>query len=137
MFSSNKSETPKSLSETAVANRFNKGTIVTGDISTETDLRIEGIINGEINAVGKVVIGQTGEVKGNIRAGECAVEGKLFGNVYAKNLLIIKSTAKIEGDLIYKKLVVEEGALIKGSLIVDESNSASIEREMVRLDVAK
>ena len=48
MFSSNKSETPKSLSETAVANRFNKGTIVTGDISTETDLRIEGIINGEM-----------------------------------------------------------------------------------------
>ena len=87
--------------------------------------------------MGKVVIGQTGEVKGNIRAGECAVEGKLFGNVYAKNLLIIKSTAKIEGDLIYKKLVVEEGALIKGSLIVDDSNSASIEREKVRLDVAK
>ena len=61
----------------------------------------------------------------------------MFGNVYAKNLLIIKSTAKIEGDLIYKKLVVEEGALIKGSLIVDDSNSASIEREKVRLDVAK
>ena len=137
MFSSNKSETPKSLSETAVANRFNKGTIVTGDISTETDLRIEGVINGEVNAVGKVVIGQTGEVKGNIRAGECTIEGKLNGNVYAKNLLVIKSTAKIEGDLIYKKLVVEEGALIKGSLIVDESTNGGIEKEKVKMDVAK
>lgn len=136
MFLSNKNEAPKSLSDTAVANRFNKGTTVTGDIRTETDLRIEGIIKGEVTAVGKVVIGQTGEVYGNINAGGCTVEGKLIGNVYAKSLLIIKSTAKIEGDLIYKKLVVEEGALIKGSLIIDETNQ-NIEKERVKLDVAK
>lgn len=135
MFSSQKNEIPKTIADTAVANRLNRGTILTGDIRTETDLRIEGVVKGEIHANGKVVVGQTGEIVGNIYAGECTVEGKLQGNVYAKTLLIIKGSAKIEGDLIYKKLVVEEGALIKGSLIVDENISK--EKEPIKLDVAK
>lgn len=108
---------PKSNLETMVANKINEGTIISGDISAQTDIRIDGKINGNITCSSKVVIGVSAQVSGNIKCNDLTIEGKIKGNLEVNGILFFRTTAAFEGDVKYKKIVVEEGAAINGSLI--------------------
>ena len=98
------------------ANRINNGTTITGDISAQTDLRIDGKIAGNIQCASKVVIGSSAQILGNIKCNDLTIEGKMKGNIEVGGVLFFKAKAEFEGDVKYKKLVVEEGANISGSL---------------------
>ena len=98
------------------ANRINNGTTITGDISAQTDLRIDGKIAGNIQCAAKVVIGNSAQILGNIKCNDLTIEGKMKGNIEVGGILHFKAKAEFEGDVKYKKLVVEEGAAISGSL---------------------
>jgi len=108
---------PKSNLETMVANKINEGTTINGDIAAQTDLRIDGKILGNIHCASKVVIGSSAQVVGQINCIDLTIEGKVKGNVEVNGVLFFRSTAVFEGDVKYKKLVVEEGAVITGSLM--------------------
>ncbi len=108
---------PKSNLETMVANKINEGTVITGDISAQTDLRIDGKITGNITCASKVVIGSSAQIFGHIKCNDLTLEGKLKGNLEVNGTLFFRATAGFEGDVKYKKLIVEEGAAINGSLV--------------------
>jgi|JI9StandDraft_1071089.scaffolds.fasta_scaffold650729_1 cytoskeletal protein CcmA (bactofilin family) len=108
---------PKSNLETMVANKINDGTVLTGNISAQTDFRIDGKIIGNINCASKVVIGAASQVNGNIKCNDLTIEGKVKGNLEVNGILFFRATAVFEGDVKYKKLTVEEGAAINGSLV--------------------
>ena len=108
---------PKSNLETMVANKINEGTVISGDISAQTDLRIDGKIIGNITCASKVVIGSASQIVGHIKCNDLTLEGKLKGNLEVNGVLFFRSTAVFEGEVKYKKLIVEEGATITGSLI--------------------
>lgn len=89
-------------------------TDITGQIVTKGDIRIDGKLKGSLKAQGRVVIGESGEIDGEIECGNIEVYGKIFGKVAVKELTMLKSSAKIEADITTKKLGVEPGAIFTG-----------------------
>jgi len=119
MFSENKKLNSNSFSQ---QNTIAQGTVFTGDLTSEGDFRIEGIINGSLTTSGKVVIGKTGALEGVLICDNADIEGKLKGTLNVSNTLNLRSSAHIEGEVQIGKLSVEPGAtfnancLMKGSL---------------------
>ena len=109
--------TNKSNLETMVANKINEGTTISGDLDAQTDIRIDGKIIGNITCASKVVIGATSQIIGHIKCNDLTIEGKVKGNIEVNGILFFRTSANFEGDVKYKKLIVEEGANISGSLI--------------------
>lgn len=95
-------------------NIINAGTSINGDISSEGDLRIDGTITGNVMVKTKLVLGPSSVVKGNIKAMNCDVSGQITGNLQIDELLSIKATANISGDLQCAKLIIEAGATFNG-----------------------
>ena len=91
-------------------NMITEGTIVNGDIISEGDFRVEGTINGSLKTSGKIVVGKTGLIDGNIDAENADFEGGFTGNLKLNGTLVIRSSAYIEGEVIISKLSVEPGA---------------------------
>ena len=96
-------------------NRLVEGTKIIGDILSESNLRIDGEVQGNISTTGKVVVGENGVVNGDLMCQEADVEGKIDGKLSIEGLLILRETAKITGDIQTARLHIEEGALFLGS----------------------
>ncbi|WP_299105433.1 polymer-forming cytoskeletal protein [uncultured Tenacibaculum sp.] len=109
MFSkdSKKSSGEKKVSE---RNIIGQNTTITGDIISEGDFRIDGTLDGTIKTDGRVIIGQSGFIKGKVECTNADVEGKFSGELAVTNTLTVKSSANINGDVIIGKLSVEPGA---------------------------
>lgn len=111
-------------------NRISSGTVVLGDIISETDLRIDGRVTGNVSSKAKVIIGANGEVTGDLECREAAIEGKIKGNIHVDGLLRINSTSRVDGDIHYKKIIIEEGAVIIGELKTQSAISVQINPEV-------
>lgn len=96
-------------------NMISEGTSIKGDITANGDTRIDGELVGNINAKGKLVVGPKGKIAGEIRCNNVEVSGFIKGKVVAAELLNMKASAKIEGDIAAGKLSVEPGATFTGS----------------------
>lgn len=106
MFAEKKQKQPQ-VSE---INVVGKNTTIIGDIIAEGDFRIEGIVEGNVKTNGKIVIGASGNIKGKIECAEADIEGEFSGNLFVSNILSLKSTAVITGDVVISKLSIEPGA---------------------------
>lgn len=109
MFSGKKKErmaADTSLQQNSIA----KGTIITGDVIGEGDFRVEGTINGTIQTPGKVVIGKTGVINGTLKSANADIEGQFSGQLILENMLALKSSAIVDGEVEVGRLSVEPGA---------------------------
>jgi len=113
--SSKKQSRPDATAERTI-NRIAEGTVMRGEMSCDVSVRVDGEFDGELVTKGRLVVGPNGVVSGSIRCRQCEVEGKLDGDVVVDELLAMKNGAKIEGDVKYGQLSVEEGAVVTGSL---------------------
>ena len=102
-------------------NQLKNGTIINGDLTSESDARIDGIINGNIDVKGKVFIGATGKITGDIKCSFCDIEGTVKGKLTIKNSLTLKSTANFTGEITTNKLIIEPSAVFNGSCKMDEN----------------
>ena len=91
-------------------NVIGKKTSIVGEIHSEGDFRIDGTVEGSIRAEGKVIIGKEGKVKGLIECTNADIEGEVTGDISVSDMLSLKSTAVIYGDVVIGKLTVEPGA---------------------------
>lgn len=91
------------------------GSKVIGDMITESNLRIDGEIIGNISSSAKIVIGKTGIVNGNINCNDADIEGNVSGDLKIEALLTLRTSANIEGNISTVKLQMEEGAEFSGS----------------------
>ena len=96
-------------------NSIGNGTIIKGDIESNGDFRIDGELTGTIRTKGKVVVGSTGKVEGEIFCQNADVEGIANANMTVSELLTLKATAKLNGDVSTSKLAIEPGAQFLGS----------------------
>ena len=100
----------KSSDQTFERNIIAKNTSINGDVTSEGDFRIDGIVDGTIKTSGRVIIGASGKVKGNVECANADIEGEFAGKLLVTELLLLKSTAKINGEVYINKLSVEPGA---------------------------
>lgn len=127
MFSDNKKG--KFPDPTSQQNRISEGTIIVGDITSKGGFRIDGTVEGTVSTPNKVVVGKSGSVKGTLNCKDADIEGVVNGKMEIDNLLSIKSSAKIEGEVTVGKLAVEPGATfiascdMKGAVKTLEKNA--------------
>lgn len=96
------------------SNIIGKGTVLSGDIETYGNIRVEGKIVGNIKTKSKAACGNSSHIEGNIIAQNAEIAGQVTGKVEVSELLILKPSAVISGDIITNKLVVESGATFNG-----------------------
>lgn len=96
------------------SNIIGKGTKLEGDIETFGNIRIEGKIIGNVKTKSKIALGQSSHVEGNILAQNAEVAGEVKGKLEVTDVLILKPTAVINGDIVTNKLIVETGATFNG-----------------------
>ncbi|MEM1126518.1 MAG: polymer-forming cytoskeletal protein [Bacteroidota bacterium] len=99
-----------------------EGTTVEGTIQADNDVRLSGRLLGDVQAKGKVILTQEGVVEGSIVARSADVAGTIKGELFIDERLVLRSTARVQGNLRTNRLVTEEGALIDGTC--DMSGSA-------------
>lgn len=99
-------------------NRILAGTELNGDIVSDSNIIIEGEINGNVSCAGKVHIGTSGKINGNLVCLNAEFEGAQDGELTIQNLLILRSTARIKGNIETLKLSIEEGAFFEGACIM-------------------
>ena len=102
-------------------NRIVEGTIIKGDIISKADFRLDGELIGNFQSTGKLVIGPTGSVIGDISCNNADIEGRFNGTIQVVELLNIKSKASIQGDVTVGKLSVEPGADFSASCTMKEN----------------
>ena len=130
MFGSNKSveEPKKSPSSPVSSNALNtlvKGTAVEGTLRCENDLRVDGVIKGKLHCQSKVIIGPTGMVEGEIRCQNAVIEGRFKGILQVNELLNIRETADVEGEITTNKLVVQSGARFNVACKMETGSAAN------------
>ncbi|HOO09860.1 MAG TPA: polymer-forming cytoskeletal protein [Cyclobacteriaceae bacterium] len=96
-------------------NTIGKGTVLEGNIETYGNIRIEGKVIGNIKSKSKIALGNSSHVEGNIIAQNADLEGEVKGRIEISEMLILKATAVVHGDIITGKLVVEPGAVFNGT----------------------
>ncbi len=112
----NSKKMPKTFEVQAPSrNSLGCGTKLKGDIESNGDFRIDGTLIGTIKTKGKVVIGSTGVVEGEIICQNADIEGSVKANIEVKELLTLKSESNLEGDVITSKIAIEPGAIYSGS----------------------
>jgi len=92
-----------------------KGTCLKGVITAKGSVRIDGQLDGELEAEGDVVVGPTGILKANIKARKATLAGAVHGNVNVNDKLELLPTAKLVGDVNVGSIIIGEGALFQGA----------------------
>jgi cytoskeletal protein CcmA (bactofilin family) len=100
--------------ESTTSNIISRGTILEGNIKTPGNLRIEGRVIGNLITKSKAALAQSSYVDGNILAKNAEVAGEVKGQVEVSEMLILKPTCIIHGDIVTNKLIVESGATFNG-----------------------
>ena len=112
---SNLNESIKKTEMIETINTIGAGTIVTGDLQSKGDIRLDGILKGSVNTSGKVVLGKEGIIEGDVICNSADISGTIKAKITVSQLLSLKATAKLNGEIITNKLSIEPGAAFTGS----------------------
>jgi len=96
-------------------NMIGAGTVIHGEIVSDGDIRIEGQVKGTVTSKAKVALGATGQIDGDLFCENADISGKIFGQVKCGEMLFLKESGYIEGDIATAKMVVEAGAKFNGN----------------------
>ena len=95
-------------------NIIGPSTTLMGEINSEGNFRVDGEFNGKIDILGELIVGPSGFIKGEITAKCAEISGKVKGNMILKEVILLKSTSEVEGDIITNKIIIEEGCAFSG-----------------------
>lgn len=104
----------KSGHDSTTRNLIGNEAIIKGDIQSSGDIRIDGTVIGTLRSSGKIVIGQSGNVSGELECKQADISGKVKANLKVEELTVLKATAIFEGELTTQKLSIEVGAQFSG-----------------------
>jgi hypothetical protein len=92
-----------------------EGTMIVGDIKTKNDIRIDGILKGKIITSGRLVVGSTAKIEGNIDCANIDVMGVVLGDIQASGIVSLKAQARLIGNIISNQLSIEPGVVFNGN----------------------
>lgn len=110
-------------------NRIVEGTIIYGNVVSSADSRLDGHLIGDFKTKGKLVIGPTGNLKGDVVCKNIDIEGKFEGKIQVQEVLNVKSKASIHGEVTCGKLSVEPGADFSASCIMSPTTKNTTTNE--------
>lgn len=122
MFNNKQEKIQMAQDITSSSNTIGKGTTINGDIETFGNIRIDGKVIGNIKTKSKLVLGTTSHIEGNVLSQNAEIEGEVKGVVEITELLILKPSAVVHGDIVANKLIVESGATFNGECKMGVSN---------------
>ena len=105
------------------------GTFIKGEVQVDSNIRIDGKFEGTLKAEDTLIVGTTGELLAEIHVKNATVGGKIEGNLVASNSVVLERNSELKGDLKTKGLIINEGAVLNGNCIMNESG-ASVERRI-------
>jgi len=103
------------ITEPQARNIIAQGTTIKGDIESNGDFRIEGSIKGTIKVKGKVVIGESGDVEGQVFCQSADISGRAKIKMEVTELTSLRANCNFSGDIITKKISIEPGAIFSGT----------------------
>ncbi len=121
---SNKKMTKNSETDHTSINLIGAGTKIKGEIDSSGDIRIDGILVGPVRSKGKIIVGDTGVVEGEIYCQNADIFGKVDAKIEVDELLSLKSTAKLTGEISSDKLSIEPGAVFTGTCTMEKEKSS-------------
>ncbi len=105
-----------------VINLIAKGTRIIGNITSDGDLRVDGEITGDLETKGRLVIGASGKIEGEIKCKSCEISGIHKGKLFVAELLSLKASSNVTGDIVTGKLSIEPGAYFAGTCSMSDEN---------------
>jgi cytoskeletal protein CcmA (bactofilin family) len=135
---------PKSKSENPIVagpsgnSLIGVGTTITGDIASNGDVRIDGVLKGNIRGTAKILIGQDGLVEGDVEGLQADILGTVTGKIKVKELLNLRGKAVINGDIRAGKLQVEPTVTFNGKCHMGaEASVVEMPKEEIKHAIAK
>jgi len=108
--------------ENHTINLIGTGTTIEGNIISSGDIRIDGSLIGNLTTKGKLIVGDTGKVSGEVNCKNFEVEGSVDGKIFVSELLSLRAKSKVLGDITTSKLAIEPGAVFTGKCDMSASN---------------
>lgn len=124
----------KELMDSHIATIISEGCHIDGNIKTESSIKIDGTVNGNVDAKQGVILGDSGKILGHVKASEAIVFGQIQGNIFTQKLEI-KSTGKINGDIQTQTIEMDFGAVYNGKVSMDTSSSSNTIKKSVLEEV--
>ncbi len=131
MFGSKKNEntvkksTSNGTGPSHALNSLVQGTVVKGTVTSESDIRVDGTLEGDLQCASKLIIGPSGVISGDVTCENALIEGSFSGNLIVRGTLHVKDNAKIEGDVSTEKLIVDQDATFNVTCNMGGKSSSS------------
>ena len=110
-------------------NRIGEGTRITGEIVSTGVIRLDGHLKGNLITKGKLVVGPSGTIIGDIKCQDADISGTIEGKIIVNDLLSLSATSKFTGNIITSRLSIEPGAIFTGTSDMSGKNNANINEE--------
>ena len=123
----------KSSFDSATANAstmIGAGTTITGDLESNGDIRIDGVLKGNLKGKAKIIIGADGVVEGDIEGLQADIMGQVTGTIKVQELLFLHGKTQVNGDIYAGKLQVEPTAVFNGNCHMG-ANVVELKKEVV------
>lgn len=102
-------------------NRIVSSTSITGEIKTDSDIKFDGKLEGKLITKSKLVIGESGEIKGEIHCKSAVISGKIEGKIFVEEIITLQETCKIIGDITTNRIAIEPGAVFNGTCTMSKT----------------
>ncbi len=99
----------------SVFNALTAGSQIVGNIKAVSDIRIDGTLEGDLDCTGKIIVGEKGSIKGNIKGQQIEIYGQVVGSIISSTILAIRSIANVNGEITVQTLIIEPKAIFNGS----------------------
>lgn len=130
MFNKNSKTENEKTTMPAGTSLIGTGTTITGDIVSNGDVRIDGILKGNIRGTARILIGQDGVVEGDIEGQHADIMGRVEGRISVKELLNLRSNAIIKGDIRAGKLQIEPTVVFNGQCQMGEASVVEMAKDV-------
>ena len=118
--------------------RISPGAAIRGDMTSSTDIRVDGQVDGALFSEGKVVVGESARLSGKLFGATIDFWGKMDGDVFVKDTLSLKSSSVVNGNIHVRRIQVEMGAQINGSFkMITEQEYDQLVATMVKKPAAQ
>mgnify|MGYP002624187178 CR=1 FL=1 len=101
-------------------NSITAGSKIKGNVEAESDIRMDGILEGDLTCRGRVIVGQNGLIRGKVSCENAEIYGRIEGKVRVSDTLTLRKTAQMLGDVTTNSLVVEPGAAFNGGCMMGQ-----------------